>query len=266
MALLAGCILLMSANWLLEASKWKLLVQKNEPVTFTNSVKAILSGVALSIVTPNQLGDFAGRVIHLRKLDKIKGTLITVIGHTAQVIMTAAFGLYSLIWFARERSVISEVNADVAYVILFILVVLTLIAYLHIKWIAKIPVGQKLKPYLEVFERYTRNELVEVLMLSFLRYVIFLAQYVLLLHFFEVDITLEQSLACVIAALCIQSFVPSFILIEIGVRGATAIWLFGMFTTNITGVLLSVYLLWIINLMLPALAGLLVIMKWRADK
>jgi hypothetical protein len=117
-----------------------------------------------------------------------------------------------------------------------------------------------------VFSFYTRNELLQVLILSFLRYLIFIVQYVLLLHFFGIELSITQSVYCIITTLCAQSFIPSFLLVEIGMRGASALFFFTLFTNNVGGVLLSAYSLWIINLMLPALFGLWVILKLRFTK
>jgi len=263
LALLFFTILLMVFNWLLETLKWRLLVQKNENITFNEALQGVLSGVALNMITPNQLGDFVGRVIHLKKLDKVRGTLITVIGHTAQVIMTAAFGLCALIWFLFYNQTITETQSNTAYSVLLVLVILTIVAYLNMAWLSKLKITAKVKPYLDVFKLYKRSELMQILMVSFLRYIIFLAQYYCLLLLFRVDVTFAQGMACIIATLCAQSFVPSFILVEVGMRGASALWFFGMFTAVVTPVLLTAYSLWIINLMIPGLVGLVFILNWR---
>lgn len=256
-------LILMVFNWLLETLKWRLLVQKNENITFFEAMQGVLSGVALNMITPNQLGDFLGRVIHLKKMDKVRGTLITVIGHTAQVIMTAGFGLCALIWFLYYNQTITKQQSNTAYLILLVMVVITFAAYLNMAWLSKLTITTKIKPYLDVFKLYRRSELVQVLMISFLRYIIFLAQYYCLLLLFNVDVTFAQGMACIIATLCAQSFVPSFILVEVGMRGASALWFFGMFTAVVTPVLLTAYSLWIINLMIPGLVGLVFILKWR---
>ena len=62
----------MGANWLLEIVKWQLLVRKNEHISFTEAAQGVLSGVALNMITPNQLGDFVGRVMHVKKLDNVR--------------------------------------------------------------------------------------------------------------------------------------------------------------------------------------------------
>ena len=50
-------------------------------------------------------------------------------------------------------------------------------------------------------------------------------------------------------------FLPSFAITELGVRGSVAVILFQNVSTNISGALLAVVLLWIINVALPALVG-----------
>ena len=99
---LVFAVLLLFINWGLETLKWQLLIQQFEEIKFLDALKAVFSGVTLSIITPNQIGDFAGRVIHLKILNKIKGSLVTVIGHTAQSLVTAVFGMYALLAFAAK--------------------------------------------------------------------------------------------------------------------------------------------------------------------
>jgi hypothetical protein len=70
---LALAIALMLVNWGLESLKWKYLIENFEPIDFSTAIKAVFSGVTLSVITPNQIGDFAGRVIHLEVMNKFRG-------------------------------------------------------------------------------------------------------------------------------------------------------------------------------------------------
>src|SRR5690242_19750319 len=49
-------LVLMLANWAIEARKWQIVVQSIYPLSYTNAFKAILSGVSLSVSTPNRIG------------------------------------------------------------------------------------------------------------------------------------------------------------------------------------------------------------------
>ncbi|MBP6303552.1 MAG: hypothetical protein KA501_09240, partial [Bacteroidia bacterium] len=57
--------------------------------------------------------------------------------------------------------------------------------------------------------------------------------------------------------------VPSFTLSDLGIRGASALYFFSFFTNKHLAILLSAYGLWVINLIVPALLGLILILRYR---
>lgn len=256
-------ILLMVVNYALETAKWHLLIKQYEGNSYLQSLKGVLAGVALNIITPNQLGDFVGRTMFLTNFDKIRGTLTTVISHTSQVISTIVFGLMGLLWLAPQLHIVSQDTAQVLMVTLMVLTTLTIFGYINISFLARFKMAKKYTNYLDVFSRYTKRELGILMVYSVLRYIIFLFQYLLFLTLFKVDVTLTQAIACMVSAMFTQSFLPGFILIEIGVRGASALWFFSLFTSQVSQVLLSAYAVWMINLMIPGIIGLYFILKWK---
>jgi hypothetical protein len=58
----------------------------------------------------------------------------------------------------------------------------------------------------------------------------------------------------------ILAIVPTIALAELGVRGKISIFLFGAFSTNTLGIVLTASTIWLINLILPALAGSLFVL------
>ena len=63
-----------------------------------------------------------------------------------------------------------------------------------------------------------------------------------------------------------MSVIPSIALTELGVRGALAAWVFQPVTEQVSGVLLATSALWVINLVLPALIGLLFVFDFKFVK
>ena len=57
-----------------------------------------------------------------------------------------------------------------------------------------------------------------------------------------------------------MAIVPTVALAELGVRGQVSIALFGLFSTNTIGIIAAVSGIWLINLIIPALAGSLLIL------
>jgi hypothetical protein len=263
--LLLSVLLLLPINICIEAIKWQVLIGKLEKVTFQWSLRSLVSGIALGVMTPNNLGDFVGRVMHLDKLNKWKGALIAVIGHTAQVMCAAIPGIFVYIFMFNELPFVAS-NFNLLLVILILLSIGSIIAYFYMPILSKWIKHQKLSYYADVFAKYSKQDLLLVFMLSLLRYTVFTMQYVLLTQFFEVGPSYMQSTQAVVATLCAQLFMPSFLLVEIGMRGASALFFLGIYSTNVVAILLSAYTLWIINIMLPTLWGLIIIYQYKYRK
>ena len=252
---------LLFLNWFLEVRKWVILVRPYEQFSYQQAASAVFCGVALSIITPNQLGDFAGRVLNLSKLNKLKGALLAVVGHSAQVLVTIVLGL-----FAYLNLILSDSPNFIFWAILFgLLIILSVWFYFNIQLLSplftKIKYLKKYEASFEVFKEQPLPLLAEILFLSFLRYATYLFQYWFLLKFFQVEIGVLTAFSAIIATFFVQSFIPSFLLLELGLRGSGAIWFIGMFSENIPGILLASYSLWMINMMLPAFVGLFLIYR-----
>ena len=102
--------LLMIVNWGIEAVKWRYLIRKVEKTSFLKSFKAVLSGVTISIYTPNRVGEFAGRIFVLEKANRIEASLITVIGSLSQLLITVFLGSISFMYvYFNSKLVISPI-------------------------------------------------------------------------------------------------------------------------------------------------------------
>ena len=55
--------------------------------------------------------------------------------------------------------------------------------------------------------------------------------------------------------LFIISVIPTIAITEIGIRGSVAILLFGLVSENTVGILSATFVMWVVNLLLPALIG-----------
>ena len=97
MPLLLTIVLLMLVNWFLESAKWKLLLQYIVPTGWLRCFRSVLSGVTVSLFTPNRIGEFAGRVLHLDRGVRIKAAIASVIGSMNQLLITIIAGGFSLL-------------------------------------------------------------------------------------------------------------------------------------------------------------------------
>jgi hypothetical protein len=60
--------------------------------------------------------------------------------------------------------------------------------------------------------------------------------------------------------------IPSITLVELGIRGEISLHLIGIFAGNNLGILLTSVSVWFINLIMPALAGSLLILSIKIFK
>ncbi len=101
----------------------------------------------------------------------------------------------------------------------------------------------------------SRRESFLVLILSLLRYSIFLLQYYALFQFFGVSLTLPISFITVAFVFLSMALVPAMALADLGIRGQLSLWIVGAFSTNALGIVMATTTIWFINLILPAVVG-----------
>ena len=257
--------LMMFFNWLVEAIKWKFLIAKIEKVGMLTSLRAVFSGITVSVFTPNRIGEYGGRVFCLEKADRIQGVLITVLGSMAQLLTTIFFGSMGILFLNNYIPELQELYQEMEYtfpLMLFMLLLLNILLLLLFHNISVISnlmdkYGwlSKYKKYKEVFTFYNTQELAFVFLFSIIRYAIFTTQFFILLNLFGVDISYFDSIILTMVMLFIISIIPTIAISEIGIRGSVSVYLFGLVSANTLGILSATFVLWVINLLLPAIIG-----------
>ncbi len=252
-------VILMPVNWLIEAKKWQLLINKLEPISLWTSFKAILSGITLGVITPYRVGDYAGRLVVLRKAEPIQAVAVTVVGNFAQVIITVITGLAS-IWsyfflYEHVTYYLLVLMCLGSVLISYVLIDLYFRINLTGNFLKRYSFYKKISRYIEVLENYNHKELVSLLLFSAMRYAVFAAQYLLLLSMFGVHILLPTEMILIGALFIIQAVIP----VELWIRGNLALFIFSPFSNNSLGILSASLVLWLINLIVPALGGSIVL-------
>jgi len=259
-------VFMMFINWLIESLKWRFMISKIEDISIFTSLRAIFSGITVSSFTPNRVGEYGGRVFCLEKSDRIQAVFITVLCSMAQLLTTILFGSISFFIlhenFLQDNSMLLFFNIKISsfsFLLLLFFNFLFLFFYFNasllVKYISKYKYFKFLDKYINVISLYTRKELMIALLYSVLRYLIFSSQFLILLHVFEVDINFLQSILSVMLVFFFITLTPTITIAEIGVRGSVALLVFMKFSSNVIGILSSTFLLWVINLIIPAIIG-----------
>ena len=285
---LAIVIMLMFLNWGIEARKWQVLVRFIERISFLKAFKAVFSGQALAVNTPNRVGEYVGRVVHLQEGNRLKGIALTIVGSLSQTIITLSAGLLGL--YLMKNTVTGAITdiltktevirlfpnvSPIAYEIIFygVLagVVLMLLVYFELSYltrlIEKLPFVKKYSYLIEKLEDLHWKTLTRILSLSLTRYVVFMVQFVLLLHVFEVDISLLQAAGLVSVFFLVLAVVPTVSTVELSLRALAAVELFGILAADKKiEIIATAAGIWVINLIIPALAGSIFILGIKLFK
>lgn len=257
-------LMLMLLQWILEAIKWKLLLKDIVNIPLSKAFRTILSGITVSVVTPNRLGEFAGRVIHLPNGTRVEGTAFTFMGNLAQLIITCIVGGLSL-WLGYDQLKLqisadeSIYSVDLLLILSPIVTIILLLVYFSSSWILRKLGHWKLLNaisfHLMVLSRTSKRRLVYVLFLSFIRYGIFILQYLIVFRFTGLNTQLIDLMIGVSVMLLWLSIVPTFSFMEMGVRWQFALLLFPVMGAIPLAIPIAVSIIWVVNFIIPAFLG-----------
>lgn len=274
-------LFLMPVNLLLESYKWQILIKKLENVSLANAFKAVLTGLSVSIFLPNRVGDYLGRVFILKKADRLQATLATMLGSLAQLLTTLIFGLGALAYALHIFFDLTHSFTLWAYigVVAALLLVLAGMLFIYLNFssfsaiIKKISGKEypRIKKYSQVFSWYDARELFQILLISMVRYLLFSFQFYLLLLLLNIPVSYPTAMILISLIYLIMTIIPTIAMTELGVRSSVSLYVFAYYFKPYhlwneplkQSVVAASALLWILNLAVPALAGIFFIFKLR---
>ncbi len=260
---LGAVVLLMAVNWLMEAYKWKMLLRGTEHFSLLRALQSVLTGVAVSLITPNRIGEYMGRILYLRNVNKIQGVTVTIIGSFAQLIVTGFLGLVGLSYYLLQIK--NTIWLDILFAGSILLCAGLLYFYFHlykiIGWVSAVSFLKKMVTYLEIVRRFDQQQLIRILLLSLLRFMVYTTQFFILLKLFLVEADSLNLICTIWLIFWAMAIVPTIAIAEIGIRGETALFFLLPLSTNELGIVSSTIVLWLINLIVPALIGCLFVYK-----
>lgn len=268
-------VVFMFIQWIAEAKKWQLLMNLVSPISLTTAVKAIFSGISFSIATPNRIGEFAGRILHLPAGSRLQGTSFTFVGNFSQLIVTLIFGSFSLFFISTTDVQTFSIFFQSGFFIFFkilipILTLLMILMYFKLGVIFEklfsvsflIRMGNKLS----ILKEIPNTILLQVLLLSIFRFFIFFIQYQLLFYLMDVGIGAIDLFIGISILFLLLSAVPTIAFVELGLRWQFALILFGGLSSNKLGISIAMTTVWFVNLMLPAFLGALSMISFNGIK
>lgn len=271
-------LILVFVNWGFEARKWQLLLRTLQPFSFFTAYKSVLSGVTLSLNTPNRIGEYGGRILYVKEGNRIKAISLSIAGSISQLIITLIMGCFGLIYIiycknSNAPSLVLGLPVFWLKTLLFLCscaTIIILLFYFRMAWltklIEKIPAAAKYVGYISVLDDVNAKLLLRLLYLSLLRYVVFVIQYILLLQVLDVSILWLDGSWIISILFLVMAIVPSFAIADLGIRGKFSTELLSFYSSNTVGIIGTTFGIWFINLFIPALAGSVLILSIKILK
>ncbi len=277
--MVALLLILTFFNWFFESVKWKLLADRLQKISMVHSLKGVLYGVTLGMITPKRVGDFAGRALVLNSENRVRGMVVNSAASLSQIVVTLVPGLLALVmvilFFAGggpHGPAGGALRMDLVwYTAIAILLLLVFIFNMRklSGWLIKVKGRHSWLQVLDVFENLSHRQMTSLFFFISLRYGIFILQFYILLRLFQFPATLFDAFFLLALIYLVMTVVPLSSLGEAGIRGSVALFVFeffylpseGFYSGMGLGVLAAVMAVWFINLVVPGLAGALIAMS-----
>ena len=270
-------VALMPLNWGIEARKWQLALRPVERVPFRNAFRAIFTGVTLASFTPNRMGEYLGRILYIGEGHRISAISLTLACSIAQLLITLVAGLGGILYLrpvARLRfgqPAGMNLGFNVLFVVVLVLVLCLTLIYFRISWIAdrlsRIRGVRRYAAYIKVLQNFEATILLKILFLSFGRYIVFIIQYSLIFPVFGVNMGFVEVCGGMSVVFLAMAIIPTFtFLTELGLRWGASLKVLELFSSNLVGIFAASFAIWLINLIIPALIGSLLILSIKLFK
>ena len=213
----------------------------------------------------------------LKEENRIKAISLNIASSISQLLVTMVMGCAGLIFLrffshnnSNALSVLPDFWGNVLIYFSITGTVLLFLFYIRLAWlvrlIEKIPAFTKAIKHITVLDEFSASQLLRILSLSLLRYLVFVLQYILLLQVMEVNIAWDLSFWLISVFYLVMAVAPTIGFLELPVRAKASMELMKLYSTNTLGIETAALAIWLINLVIPALIGSLLILGIKIVK
>ena len=251
--LLLILILLMPLNLFFEWQKWAVIL-KDENVESKQKLHSFLAGIVSAVITPAYAGNFIGRMFYFPKSSRKNIVVNTLASNGAQFIISIVLGIvaFQVLYF-------NTIEPLFHLLLIIINVGLFVLFFYGDLFLHKIPIRflQQIKDV--VISKSRRRQLV---LLSAVRYVIFVVQFFVALLAFDASFDLEFLLWIMLmfGAITIS---PSLIMGKLIVRETVAVTVLSLIAIPAPIVIMAATSTWLLNQIIPALMATFLVKKQK---
>lgn len=247
-------LMLTFVNYGIEIVKWKGLLSLP---SFSNwhHTKAFLSGSSISLFMPFRSGEYLGRMLYFEQKYWSRVIISSMRAGLLQLLVTLIIGMICSVFAIPilEQYLTLNIYSAFAIGLTSVLIIVLAIRLLPV-WVRSI----MKRMHLQSTSKGDAKQFTKPFGLSILRYSVFVFQYAILLWACQIA-DLNDAIFIIPVFLLVQTLVPTFFLSEIGLRLVLVSYFF-----NSSLVIVPISIIYLINILLPALVGVFFLKKWKS--
>ncbi len=246
-------------NWFLEILKWQNLVSFISKISFFEATKQTLSGMTLSVFTPNGIGDYGAKILYYDRQYTPTILMLNFLANGVQMAFTNIFGLLGLLYFVSLYTL-----PDKLFLILSVtlgsLVLLIALMYFFRKqefW------GFSIEKTIHQIRCIPTKIHLKNALYGILRFAVFCHQYYFIFFILNVPASYFTLLCTLFVMYLITSIIPSFQLFDVAIKGSVGMYLFNLLGINVWYIVFASSLMWVFNYILPSIIGSFFVLKYQ---
>jgi uncharacterized protein (TIRG00374 family) len=264
--LISISLLLSTLNIYIQFVKWKLIttVMLNDNDNY-KVIISLLEGFAASIFTPARLGEYVGRAVVYSDKPFLQVTIATIVDKLFSLFIIISFGSIASLLFIHFYYQVSFFLTISLFIVLFSLIYIFIYListddFIDNFLLSKIKRNKFLYKYYEkisILNRLDKNFKAKMFLLSFVFYMCFIIQYVILIMAFSLHYNFIYYFWAGNLVIFAKTLIPPVTLGDFGIRESASIYFIKYFGEKaIVGFNASVFL-FIINILLPSIIGII---------
>jgi hypothetical protein len=270
-------VLLMLLNYGIESRKWQFLLSPLQKLSLFRAFKSVMAGCSITMLTPNRMGEYGGRILFVESHHRLRAISLTILGSISQLAVTIVMGTCGLLYlkyFSADGAKIFEgmplILGNTLLAMSILISMIMLLFYWRLGWLIRLMEKAKFLTkalkYIRLLQQFSGKQLLRILVLSLFRYVVFILQYILLLQLMNVQVPLMLCFWLLTVFYLVMAMAPSIGFTELPLRATATVEIFKWYSGNLLGIQAAALSIWLINLVLPAIIGSLLIVGIKITK
>ncbi len=251
-------VILWFLNLAFETKKWQTLMATFIRLPFTKAWQQVMAGTTTAVGSPSRIAEMGGRMALLPKELRINAAVMTTVSGILQNFVIFTVGIASFALSGKNEPINLPYNYTLISVALVILTTATIIITYYF--------SDKIRYYLHFLKKLNTLTVVKAGGWTLSRYLVYLVQLYVWMQLFGTHLDIEEYIGLSTLYFFMITLIPSHVLIDMGIRGSVAMFLFSSAKVDTPLILASTFCLWLSNVMLPTLIGSIILIRQKVLK